>query len=48
MKKEKRKVLGICWLNDEEEQAIRLLAEKVEVEVRAVPNEHKQILVNLL
>ena len=48
MKKGKRKILGNCWLNDEEEKDIRLLAEKVEVEVRAAPNEHKQILVNLL
>ena len=48
MKKGKRKILGNCWLNEEEEKDIRLLAEKVEVEVRAVPNEHKQILVNLL
>ena len=48
MKKGKRKILGNCWLNDEEEKDIRLLAEKVEVEVRAVPNEDKQILVNLL
>lgn len=48
MKKGKRKILGNCWLNEEEEADIRKLAEKVEVEVRAVPNEHKQILVNLL
>lgn len=48
MKKGKRKILGNCWLDEEEEADIRKLAEKVEVEVRAVPNEHKQILVNLL
>lgn len=48
MKKGKRKILGNCWLNEEEEKDIRFLSEKVEVEVRAVPNEHKQILVNLL
>ena len=48
MKKGKRKILGNCWLNEEEEADIRKLAEKVEVEVRAVPNEQKKILVHLL
>ena len=46
--KGKRKILGNCWLNEEEEADIRKLAEKVEVEVRAVPNEQKKILVHLL
>ena len=40
--------VGNCWLNEEEEADIRKLAEKVEVEVRAVPNEQKKILVHLL
>lgn len=48
MKKGKRKILGNCWINDEEEADLRKLGEKVEVEVRAVPNEHKQNLIHLL
>lgn len=48
MKKGKRKILDNCWLDEEEEVDLRKLANKVEVEVRAVPNEQKKILVNLL
>lgn len=48
MKKGKRKILDNCWLDGEEEADLRKLAELVEVEVRAIPKDHKQILVNLL
>lgn len=48
MKKGKRKILGNCWITDEEEADLRKLGEKVEVEVRAVPNDHKQNLIHLL
>lgn len=48
MKKGKRKILGNCWINEEEEADLRKLGDKVEVEVRAVPNDHKQDLIRLL
>lgn len=48
MKKGKRKILDNCWVNDEEVEDLKKLGEKVELEIRAVPSDHKQNLINLL
>lgn len=48
MKKGKKRILDNCWVDEEEIADIKALGEKVQVEVRAVPNDHKQNLLNLI
>lgn len=48
MKKGKRKILDNCWVDEDEVGNLKKLGEKVEVEVRAIPKERKQNLMNLL
>ncbi|MEG0274158.1 MAG: PTS sugar transporter subunit IIB [Longicatena sp.] len=48
MKKGKRKILDNCWVDEDEVSNLKKLGEKVEVEVRAIPKDRKQNLMNLL
>ncbi|MEF9961188.1 MAG: PTS sugar transporter subunit IIB [Erysipelotrichaceae bacterium] len=48
MKKGKKKILDNCWLDETETNDLMELGKKVELEVRAVPNDHKQNLIELI
>ncbi|MDF9824748.1 mannose/fructose/N-acetylgalactosamine-specific phosphotransferase system component IIB [Breznakia sp. PF5-3] len=48
MKKGKKKILDNVWVDEDEVKDLKELGTKVEVEVRAVPNDHKQNLIDLL